>query len=139
MPDELDLQGGPFVASSPLYTPFDVATSASFTLVSPPTAGSTVTIMVVAAGDFGEPLVVNEYIDVLVNGTFVGLLEWPESVDCDDQVSGVVTLSASAYNALVAGGNAVITLVAGPSVNVGQCPGSYAQLGRLRRQPWRQP
>ncbi len=133
VPDECELPGDPdcndngildecdliFTASSPQLTPIGDGSPQGFTVFFPPQAVSDVTLLFTAVADLGGS---NEYIDVDINGVPVGSVFRSSAHDCPD-LRDVATLSiaADAYNNAVAGGHAVIAMVASSDVDADLC------------------
>jgi hypothetical protein len=95
----------------------------SYTLSQPPIAGSDVTLTFAAVADFGAAGF--EYVDIDINGTWVGRVfdagahQCPATPDVD-----VLVVAAADYNAAAAGGDAVITMTASVDVDAGACTNS---------------
>ncbi|TWT45536.1 hypothetical protein RAS1_19620 [Phycisphaerae bacterium RAS1] len=116
-----------YSSASPNLSPIGAGSPQSYTLIAPPAAVGTVTLDFVARGDFN---LTSENVAVDINGTAVGIVFDTPFADCHatgqpDQL----TMTASAYNAAVAGGNAVINMIASASVDPNVCnPPSFIRV-----------
>lgn len=96
----------------------------SHTIVAPPLAVGPVTLEFTALRDFANL----QYVRVDLNGTVAGIIDWQPAGGgvCRTQ-NGTLTLSGGAFNALVAGGNAVLTMT--PIANgFASCTPSYIRV-----------
>ncbi|MBI4717751.1 MAG: S8 family serine peptidase [Planctomycetes bacterium] len=118
VPDECQLLGT-FTRSSGSLSPIDSANPQSYTLVSPPPASSDVTLAFTAVADLDAS---TEYIDVDINGTFVGRIFEIGASQCPPVPNSAgILVPAAVYNAAVGGGNATIRMVASAAVTPGIC------------------
>ncbi len=111
-----------FAAASGVLGNIGNASPQSFTLLSPPPADGDVLLLFNAVADLPSNL---EFIDVNINGNPVGRVFELDGSGCPATPdSAQLGVTAAAYNAAVAGGDAVINLVASADVNPTQCDNS---------------
>ncbi|MHC4696225.1 MAG: M6 family metalloprotease domain-containing protein, partial [Planctomycetota bacterium] len=124
VPDECDLAVR-FSSSSGDLSPIGNGSVQSYTVVSPPLALRHVTLYFEAVGDFGTT---EQRIDVNINGTSVGSVFEVGGYSCEaaPDRDGIVVPSDT-FNAAVAGGDAVINMVASPGVDPYACD-SYVRV-----------
>jgi hypothetical protein len=124
---EPDFREFAFNAASDVLAPVGDESPQSFTIDAPPEAGSDVRITITGVGDFSAA---SELVDVDVNGVAVGSVFETGAGDCPstpDREEFVVP--AGVLNAAVAGGPAVINMVATAAVNPTICDGeSYVAI-----------
>ncbi|MCX7963895.1 MAG: hypothetical protein N2644_05385 [Candidatus Sumerlaea chitinivorans] len=120
VPDDLDI-GAPFEADSGLLAPWYAGSPQSYLIVSPPPAATAVQISLTALSDLGD--IDFEYATVDVNGVPVGDAKFVSDGDCTTGTA-TLTMSAAAFNAAVAGGDALIGLTPSPDVG-GFCDDSF--------------
>ena len=115
--DECDVTSVAMYDSGDL-SPFDSLNPQQYLIPGAPPAATPVQFEISTIADLGIAAPEDEYVVVAVNAVVVGVLLAPASVDCEF-VQGVLTMPAAAYNAALAlgGGNANITLTAGPLVD----------------------
>ena len=121
--------------SGPL-SPFNGDAPVSFTVAAAPVAAYDVQLNLTAVSDLGVAAIVDEWIDVDINGVFLYRFEFPTSFDCA-QVEGSAVIDGAAYNAAVAlgGGTAVVTLTGGPLINDICGPNTFVDLEICASQP----
>lgn len=101
-----------FSQQSPDLSPIYSAAPQSYTLLAPPSAIGDVTLTFRAIADFGSPA---ELINVDINGTPLGPI-FGDALQCAfDQ--RLLTVPAATFNAAVAGGNAVLHMIASAAVD----------------------
>ncbi len=127
LPDECQLDGV-FAALSPVLSPIGYGVPQDFRLRTPPDALGDVLITFEAVGDFSASY---EHLDVDINGLPIGSVfvfvgnDCPATPDADQLV-----VPTADYNAAVAGGDALITMVASVNVDPYACePSSYITVG----------
>ena len=108
---------GAFSNASPNYTPMGTGFSQTHVITTPPDAASDVTMQFWAYGDLST---FNESVSVSINGAPVGILFQNGGVDCAP-VTQSLTVTAAAFNAAKAGGDASILMAPSASVNPTQC------------------
>jgi len=123
VPDECDL-ALTSVAVSELLAPIGSPHLPSFTIPSAFPAGGDVTVTVTGFGDFGAT---NEYLDLGINATPIGRVFDAGGGQCVETVEPLI-VSADAFNAAVAGGDAAFGLVTPSTVSPTECGGSYASI-----------
>ena len=111
-----------FSASSGEMSPIGDNSPQSYTIPSAPAAGGDVILDLAVRGDFnGE----SEYLEVDINGTAVGTAFKSGARNCPNQAdTAQLGVDAETYNTAVAGGDAVINLVASDSVSPSDCGGN---------------
>ncbi|MCK4660093.1 MAG: hypothetical protein KAV82_11280 [Phycisphaerae bacterium] len=125
LPDECDIAVITLCETSSDMSPIGHGFPQVFTLVAPPKAGGDITLTISASGDFEWS---REYLEVEINGVWVGQVFKEEAGGCDgegyDEES--VTVESAVYNfALDSGdGDTLIGLVANTDVGAHECPGS---------------
>jgi len=124
IPDECETSAV-FNVTSPQLSPIGYGSPQSFSLTAPPPALSDVMLHFEAIADLGA---YNERITVYINDVWVAnVFGVAAGRDCPDRPDwGQRIVQAADYNAAVAGGDAVITMVATEPVDPYQCdPFSY--------------
>lgn len=116
-----DMASAEFMATSGLVGNIGSNSPQSITIVAPPEAATDVVMAFNARGDFSSS---SEFVDVAINGTYVGTVLAVAAGDCPltperDQLM----VPAGVFNAAVVVGDAVISLTASSDVNpaLGQC------------------
>jgi hypothetical protein len=114
-----------FTAASDVLAPIGDGSPQSFDILPipqlPPVAGGDVRITFTARGDFSSTA---EFIDVDINGTSVGSVFQTAAGDCPNTPEREeIVVTAVVFNAALAGGSAVINMVAPGSVNPAICDG----------------
>src|SRR5262249_4141726 len=123
VPDSCQLVGS-FSAQSPDLAPLYNSSPQSYLLTTPPAASGNVLLDFSAVADLGGAI---ENVDINVNGNPVGTVFGP-STGSDCPISPdleTLVVSASAWNAAVAGGDAVINMVPTAAVAHETCPHSH--------------
>lgn len=119
MPDECEVLL-PVVATSGPLSPIGVGYPQSHTISSPPVARTEVLLQFAAHADLSKPT--TEYIDVDINGTYVGRLYDDVGSDCPVWMDfDYLLLDAAAFNDIVAGGDAIVTMSPYFEVNPDEC------------------
>lgn len=114
----LALKFGPLLA-------FGNGVSRTVTLAAPPRAASDVVFEFAAHADLDESI---ENVAVDLNGARIGFLFQGDGVHCPATSTAAIVVSASAFNNLVAGGDAVILLQPSDPVTVGECDPSSMRM-----------
>lgn len=124
VPDECDLRTS-FVSQSGDLSPIGYGSPQSYTVVSPPPGLRHVTLYFETFGDFNGP---DRSLDVDINGTPVGSVFQAGAIGCPYVLDrdGIV-VPCDAFNAAVAGGDAVINMVATSGVDPYACD-SYIRM-----------
>ncbi|HRX86227.1 MAG TPA: M6 family metalloprotease domain-containing protein [Phycisphaerae bacterium] len=124
-PDECEI-GSAFNVNSPALTPIGTGNPQTHTFVAPPEALGPVTVRFATIGDFSSS---SEWVDVALNGSPIGTV-FNDGSDCPaDPDTDAISIPAATFNALVAGGNATIDMVATSAVNPTLCgSGTYIQV-----------
>jgi len=111
----------PHIAVTGPLGPIGSGAKPVYTLTALPPADSEVTFSFSAIGDLGEA---SEHINVLVNGTSIGVIYDSGASDCPIEPDAAqLILSAETFNSLVSSGSAVMKLVATAEVDPHQCDG----------------
>lgn len=117
------------VAATSAQSPIGAGSPRSFLLSGLPTAVGTVTIEVTARGDFSAT---SEYLDVRLNGTWIGRVFETGGTDCPAvPASANISVTSAAFNASIgaAGGTATLLLTASSAVDANLCdPPSSVQV-----------
>lgn len=116
-----DMAAAEFTAASGMVGNIGSGSPQSVTFVAPPEAATDVLLAFNARGDFSAT---SEFVDVEINGTFVGTVLSISAGDCPQTPEREqMVVPAAVFNAAVAGGDAVISLTASSDVNpaLGQC------------------
>jgi predicted outer membrane repeat protein len=119
IPDDCDTEPQPFRAESPVLSPIGTGVAQIHTVRGPPDAVSEVAVTLEAVGDLDG---IEERLFVFLNGENIGAFfagsgeECPEVADAD-----TVMVPAETYNLLLAGGDAVLLIVADSSVSPDLC------------------
>ncbi len=125
IPDECETTV--FEFASPLLTPIGAGQPQRIIVPAPPPAGHDVAVQFLARADL---LALNERIDVVLNGTFLGSVFQSGANDCPlmpDQA--VLVVPRALFNAAAAEGELVIDLFATPAVNPTLCfPSTFISL-----------
>lgn len=117
VPDECETTV--FEFASPLLTPIGAGQPQRIIVPAPPPAGHDVAMRIFARADL---LALNEYIDVVINGTFVASVFHRAANDCPLAPDHTVLIvSRAQFNAAAAEGELVIDLFATPAVNPTLC------------------
>ncbi|MBX3394382.1 MAG: hypothetical protein KF841_03340 [Phycisphaerae bacterium] len=128
MPDACDVRTRHVVTSS-AQGPIGAGAPGSFLLARLPAAVGSVTLEVTARGDFSAE---SEYLDVRLNGTWIGRVFENGGLDCPAApVTASISVTSAAFNASLgaAGGSATILLTASSAVDANLCdPPSSAQI-----------
>jgi len=107
---------------SPLLSPIGNGSPQAFTVVSPPLSSGNVTLTFTALANLGGQ---NDRITVDINGTLVGTVFGPDGSDCPKLPDAAqLVVPASTFNDAVAGGDAVIHMVASAEVDPAECAGA---------------
>jgi hypothetical protein len=126
--EDCDLDGVPdlcgladFAATSGPLLDFDGLVEQQFLIATPPSAGE-VSLAFEATGDLASP---NEAVDVFINDTFIGRIFDGNGNDCPAVADAAsLTVEGALFDALVAAGDAVISLIPTAEVDAALCPGS---------------
>lgn len=132
IPDECEIAPLPFAETSPQLSPIGSGSNQSYTFVSVPDAGDTVTLTFDTLGDINSGA---ETMEVFLNGVSIGLIyeETSGYFDCTQVGVDTLTVAASTWNASAGGngGDVVIEIVPNAFINPDLClPGnaSYVQV-----------
>lgn len=119
LPDECEI-GVRFESQSPELSPIGSGAPQSHTVISPPpVTGGDVTLTFRAGGDFSSP---SEFVTVDINGLIVGTAFEDKAGDCPDPPDqDAIIISAAVFQSAVAGGDAVINMIATTAVNPNLC------------------
>lgn len=121
--------------TAPPQGPLNENTPLDYTFNAPPAAFSPVAITVDASGQLNS---VVQWLDVFLNGRFVGTLFQSAGQNCPAQPqTGTLTIEPGTFNEYVAGGDATVTVVPSRRVRASACPDSSATvtLGYLGPDP----
>jgi hypothetical protein len=125
VPDGCELSTA-YEALSPLLGPLDSGSPLSFMLADPPVAAAAVSIEVQARGDLGGT---SEYLDIDINGLHAGRVFEAGGQDCPAKPeTALFAVGGDAYNAALAGGDALFEIMPSSEVDDGQCKGSEVRL-----------
>ncbi len=110
----------PVLFTSGVLSPIGDGAPQTFTVLAPPQALAPVSLSFEAHANLGGP---DEFIDVDINGVPVGTLFINDGDDCPDTqpTTGRIIVPASVFNSAVAGGNAVVRMVASTEVDADDC------------------
>ena len=119
LPDECEI-GVLFESESAELSPIGSGAPQSHTIIAPPpVTGGDVTLAFRASADFSSP---SEFVTVDINGLAVGTAFKDEAGDCPELPDqDEIIISAAVFQSAVAGGDAVINMIATTAVNPNLC------------------